>query len=66
MIIDQINDHLSVNEHFSLSKAQAMEFMIFMNLESEELSPELNKFMVEFEYFWKKHFVNCLRSINPE
>ena len=63
---DRINDHLSVNEHFSLSKAQAMEFMIFMNLESEELSPELNKFMVEFEYFWKKHFVNCLRSINPE
>lgn len=63
---DRIHDHLSVNEHFSLSKAQAMEFMIFMNLESEELSPELNKFMVEFEYFWKKHFVNCLRSINTE
>ena len=60
---EKINDHLSVNEHFSLSKVQAMEFMIYTNPNEEEFSPELNKFMMEFEFVWKKRFFDWLRAV---
>ena len=55
---EKIKDHLSVNEHFSLSKVQAMEFMIYANPNDGEDSAELNKFMMEIEFIWKQHFLN--------
>lgn len=63
---ERIDDHLSVNEHFSLSKVQAMEFMIYTNPQENSVSPELNKFLIEFEYLWKKQFFNWLRTSDKE
>ena len=63
---EKIKDHLSVNEHFSLSKVQAMEFMIYANPNDGEDSPELNKFMMELEFIWKQQFFNWLRSIGVD
>ena len=54
---------MSVNEHFSLSKVQAMEFMIYTNPNDGESSPELNKYMMELEFKWKQQYLKWLRSI---
>jgi len=63
---EKIKDHLSVNEHFSLSKVQAMELMIYANPNDGEDSPELNKFMMELEFIWKQQFFNWLRSMGVD
>jgi hypothetical protein len=59
-IMPAIHDHFSTNEHYSLSRYLAMEFMSALGADSDKDDPELKRYLYEFEYLWKQKFFEKL------
>ena len=59
-----IRDHLSTNEHYSLSKTLAMEFFIQLEIKEEDLSPEFKNYLMDFEFAWKRGFFEKVKKLN--
>jgi len=62
---EKVNDHLSMNEHCSVSKVLMLEFLISVGKVDEEMSPELKNFLMDFEFSWRKSFFQSLESLTP-
>ncbi|PCJ17224.1 MAG: hypothetical protein COB02_14360 [Candidatus Cloacimonadota bacterium] len=58
----KIKDHYSTNSHFSLSKVAALEFLVHMFEEDEDMSIELKNYFIEFEHTVKNNLFKILRK----
>ncbi|MCJ8346035.1 hypothetical protein MJH12_10880, partial [bacterium] len=58
----KIKDHYSTNTHFSLSKIAALEFLVHMFKNEEDMSIHLKSYFMEFEHTIKNNLFKILRK----